>query len=140
MFHEELSTKLESASIIVDDGMPTIGPGLTVVVDTLFYGQQIGTIERIGLSPYFPECNEGVQRVYVVGQGWTDYILLEELLLESDTHYCEDCQRYVVNTLACPECGLCLGCCDCKTEDADEAENDDYQAPHFLWMGRWFPE
>lgn len=139
MFHEELSTKLESASIIVDDGMPTIGPGLTVVVDTLFYGQQIGMIERIGLSPFYPECNEGVQRAYVVGQGWTDYILLEDLLLESDTHYCEDCQRYVPNTLACPECGYCLGCCDCHTEDGNELE-DTYQPPRFLWMGRWFPE
>lgn len=139
MFQIKFSTEPEPASILIDDGYPTIGPGVRVVVDTVCYGQQVGTIDRITLSPYYPECNEGVQRAYVIGDGWSDYILVDDLFLESDAHYCSDCERYVSITLGCPECGSCLSCCDCVTENADDLEDTDYQPPRFLWMGRWFP-
>lgn len=140
MFQLEISTKVQPASIIVDDGLPIIGKGTRVIVETLLYGQQVGTIEQIGLSPFYPECNEGVQRAYVVGEGWTDYILVEDLLLENDACSCTDCGREYPESMMCPECGYCLGCCDCPTEDTDALIDEGYQAPRFLWMGRWFPE
>jgi hypothetical protein len=139
MFQIKISTHQESASILVDNGLPVIGPETRIAVDTMFYGQQVGTIQRIGLSPFYPECNEGVQRAYVIGEGWTDYILVEELVLESDLCDCTDCEHKQPIELMCPECGFCLGCCDCVTEDTDAIEEIDYQAPRFLWMGRWFP-
>lgn len=136
----QISTKSASASIIVDDGLPVIGPGTRVIVNTLCYGQQVGIIQSIGLSPFYPECNEGVQRAFVVGAGWTDYILVEDLFLECDACTCTDCGQEFPESMMCPECGYCLGCCDCRTENADDFIDDDYHAPSFLWMGRRFPE
>jgi hypothetical protein len=135
------------ATIIVDDGMPTIGPGTLVAVKVPFYGKagtiytwQIGKIERIGLSPYYPECNEGVQRAYVIGAGWTDYLLEEEIVLAADLCDCEKCDSQYPVQFMCAECGHCSRCCECSHEsEAEEEEETDYQPPRFLWMGKWFP-
>lgn len=93
MFQIKFSTLLGSPSNVIDDTV-TIHPGLSVMVNTLCYGQQVGTIKSIGLSPFYPECNEGVQRAYIEGDGWSDYQLIEELdvldfeeALEYDPNY-----------------------------------------------------
>lgn len=44
----------------------------------LKYGERVGVIESIGPSPYYGEA--GVERAYVVGDGFTDYVLLTDLL------------------------------------------------------------
>lgn len=58
----------------------TIGPGSKIEVETLCYGKQIGIIQYITDSPYYGEA--GVQRAYVVGNGWTDYVLIDDLDFE----------------------------------------------------------
>lgn len=126
MFQINFSIFNRQPSIIVDDALPLIGKGTHVVVDTLCYGQQLGVIERIGLSPYYPECNEGVQRAYVIGQGWSDYILVEELFLESDACDCTDCDHKHPQIEMCSECGLCNGCCSCAPSWLDDPEFEDY--------------
>lgn len=106
------------ASILVDDAMPTIGPGTRVIVNTLCYGQQVGTIVRISESPYYGE--KGIQRAFVVGDGWSDYILEDELIIEAESATCCDCGKEHAESMMCPECGYCLGCCDCPTDSIDE--------------------
>jgi hypothetical protein len=52
-------------------------------------GDRQGVIERVELSPYWPEERDGIQRAYVVNirineggvQAWTDWCLPEEMKL-----------------------------------------------------------
>jgi len=55
-----------------------IGAGTRVMIKTLCYGWQIGTVQFISDSPYCGE--EGVQRAFVVGEGWTDYLTVDEVV------------------------------------------------------------
>lgn len=120
------------ASIIVDDS-PL--PGKRVIVNTVCYGQQEGIIINICESPYWGEA--GILRAYVIGNGWSDYIRLSELVLGKDTSTCTQCGRDISRPLMCAECGYCLGCCVCPTYEAlddgwdypdtgDDAAYDEY--------------
>lgn len=64
--------------------IPTFAPGSLVVVNTMFRGEQTCVIDKITTSPYFPECNQGVQRARVVNLAGDplliDYLLIEELV------------------------------------------------------------
>jgi len=73
--------------------LPTYGPGVQVEVETLCYGKQTGTIQLITDSPYYGEA--GVQRAFVVGEGWTDYILVDELVLADPDFTLEDDPEYL---------------------------------------------
>jgi hypothetical protein len=77
------------SSEIYKSNTPTIeiGPGTKITVDTLCYGRQVGTIQFIGDSPFL-EDEPGTQRAFVVGNGWTDYILVpSDDDLDSDPDY-----------------------------------------------------
>lgn len=62
----------------------TFGPGSLVEVETLIYGTQIGVIEAITTSPFYPECDQGVMRARVGSLAgdpfFLDYLLVEELI------------------------------------------------------------
>lgn len=109
--------------------LPTIGPGTQVEVQTLCYGKQIGTIQYITDSPFIEDA-PGTQRAFVVGNGWTDYLLLEDIAPDAPDFELEDDFDYLqyLHDLAKTEC-------EQELEDEDE-----YQHPRFLWNGRWFPE
>lgn len=66
-----------------------LAPGTQVIVDTLFYGTQVGIVEFIGASPYVGE--EGLSRAYITGENWSDYLLVDEIdlddILEADPEY-----------------------------------------------------
>ena len=56
--------------------------GHRVVVTTEFYGEQIGIIVSLGLSPYYTEQKQNVWRAYVVaedGHSWMDYLTAEQV-------------------------------------------------------------
>jgi len=63
--------------------LPTYGPGVLVEVNTAAHGQQTAVIEEISISPFYPECNEGIQRARVGSLPgnpfFIDYLLIEEL-------------------------------------------------------------
>lgn len=115
-----------------------VGVGSRVAVNTLCCGGQIGVIESIGISPYYAEECQRILRAYVVGDGWTDYLLYEEVLLEDEADFCLQCKQYFPINDICPDCGCCPGCCGCNTPPESD-EDDDYHPPRFLWMGKWFP-
>lgn len=141
MFQIKISIfQSRKASIIEDDDIPTIGKGTRVAVNTLCYGAQVGIVHAVVISPYYGE--ESTYRAYVIGEhgNWSDYILIDDLMLLSDVGECTACDRFVPIELQCPECGDCLACCDCPTENADDLlDVDGYQPPRFMWMGRLFP-
>lgn len=61
-----------------------VGYGVSVLRDEYGneyqYGERVGTIESIGLSPYWTEAQAGIERAYIVGTGFTEYVLLEDLM------------------------------------------------------------
>lgn len=71
----------------------TFGPGSLVTVQTAAHGEQIGAIQVITDSPYYGEA--GIQRAFVVGEGWTDYILVDELVSAEPDFTLEDDPEYL---------------------------------------------
>lgn len=39
-----------------------------------------GLVDSVDLSPYWPEEQAGVQRAYIVGEGWTDWVLENQVV------------------------------------------------------------
>lgn len=64
--------------------IPTFGPGSLVAVQTAEHGEQTAVIERIAISPFYPECNQGVMRARVGSLPgapfFIDYILVDDLV------------------------------------------------------------
>lgn len=64
--------------------LPQVGDTLEIM--TSCFGWQKGVIKRFVRSPYYPECNIGIQRAYVLGKsdkgGWfSEYVLIPGLPL-----------------------------------------------------------
>lgn len=61
-----------------------VGYGVSVMRDEYGteyeYSQRVGTIESIGLSPYYSEAQQGIERAYIVGSNFTEYVKLEDLM------------------------------------------------------------
>lgn len=64
--------------------IPTFGPGSLVEVETYSCGKQTAVIESITLSPFYPECTQGVMRARVGSLPgnpfFIDYILVDDLV------------------------------------------------------------
>lgn len=135
MLAQQFTTPVRQPSIIVDDALPLIGKGTHILVNVPHYGAtettytaRVGKIQFIGLSPFYPECNEGVQRAYVIAGDYTDYILVDELVLEADyAGDCTNCGCGLVAEMFCDECGRGLCCCECAPSWLDDDEFDDYR-------------
>lgn len=56
--------------------------GDRVSVDSKF-GERTGEVKIIAESPYWAEAQEGIIRVFIVGEGWTDWRLVDEITLIS---------------------------------------------------------
>ena len=108
---------------------------------TLLYGPQEGEIIAVVPSPFAGDTRVMAFVANLPGQpAWTDYIPLKDTP-EYNSGDCPDCGGHFPESRMCPECGYCLGCCDCVTEHADDLlDVPDYEPPRFLWMGRLFPE
>lgn len=39
-----------------------------------------GLVDSVEASPYWPEEQAGVQRAYIVGEGWTDWVLENQVV------------------------------------------------------------
>lgn len=111
-----------------------------VTVQTLLYGEQTGEILAVVPSPF----GDSQMMAFVAslpGQPvWTDYVPLKDTPAYNAGD-CTDCGKRFDESLMCPECGLCLGCCDCPTENTDDLlDVESYHHPQFYWMGKPFPK
>lgn len=99
--------------------------GRKVYVDTLFFGQQVGIIEKVRPTPFVGETG---LVAFIVGQDkfFTDYIYLDELLFVEDACTCTDCGHENSESMMCTECGLGLCCCECPPSHLDDPEFEDY--------------
>lgn len=116
MFQAKSSTNSVPASILTDNALYAIGT--VVFMDTLCCGlQQKGIVARYVKNPFVGQSG---MSAYIVGieNGWTDYIPAAKVgdYVACD---CTDCGGQFPQSLMCPECGHCLGCCDCPTDQGD---------------------
>lgn len=118
----QITTIPQPAQIILDNNLL----GRKVYVDTLFYGQRVGIIEKVRPTPFYGESG---LVAFVVGQDkfFTDYIYLDELLFVEDSCTCCDCGHEYPQMMICPECGYGLPCCcACEPSHLDDPEFEDY--------------
>lgn len=121
MLAHQITIIPQPAQIIFDNNLI----GRQVYVDTLFYGQQVGIIEKVRPTPFYGESG---LVAFVVGADkfFTDYIYLDELLFVEDSCTCCDCGYEYKTSMMCDECGFCLGCCSCEPSWLDDPDFEDY--------------
>jgi hypothetical protein len=108
------------ASILLDTGLVE----KRVIVNTAQYGQQVGKIIRIRqCSPFYGQTGAVAYIGSTDSKGWTEYQAISDLLFVEDACDCMDCGRRTSITLQCPECGCCLSCCDCQTDNLYDYED-----------------
>lgn len=79
------STHTEDAVLDTPVKYFEVGYGVSIMASEypnveLHYGNRVGTVESIELSPYYSEAQQGIERAYVVGSNFTDYCLLTDLM------------------------------------------------------------
>lgn len=55
---------------------PFVLPGDVVMLQD----GRAGLVDSVDLSPYWVEEQDGVQRAYIVGDGWTDWVLENQVV------------------------------------------------------------
>lgn len=117
----QITTESRPASIHQDNALYPLGT--VVFIDTLCCGpQQKGFVSAYVPNPFYGQSG---LCAYIIGEGWTDYIPATELgrYVASD---CTDCGGHFHESQMCPECGHCLGCCDCPPSPLDDDDYPDY--------------